>query len=275
MTALLQHINDFKSLQLCVDCISICIIFDIGIIIIITIIFIKNFQMININNLLFVVSLFFSYTIGAVNPLRIVEEYVVNIYSSGSLEPEDIQFFQSIVEEFGIKKPIYFRAMTSRGMRSFGIRNATALFGNYVLVCPLLLKECSKDQLRFIIGHELAHLEYNHSYKKLAFIVQALLVGAIGLNKMGNVPDRIDSRAIVLYGIAYIGVQRLVSSAWVRSIELDADAAAVRRLGNGEAAMQAMEYIAHPDDSSLITKLTTSHPSKEQRIATIKAAMSA
>lgn len=142
--------------------------------------------------------------------------------------------------------------------------NAFALPGGYVFVNSGLISRASKDELAFVVGHEIGHICARHSVKKLQASLGLSLLMSVALNK----PDyQVIRRAVNI-------VYNLVALGYSRQDEFLADSLGVKYAYlagyDPQGAISMLDKLEKEakTDNSLI--FFSSHPSHKDRIKNIQ-----
>lgn len=135
--------------------------------------------------------------------------------------------------------------------------NAFALPNNHLVVYTGLITDCKKQEaLQGVLGHEIAHIEYNHVMKKLSKEVGlSVLLSATAGGKGGE----------ILKGI----FKTLSSSAYDRTLEKEADLASVDYMIKANIDPKPMaDFMYQMAQDSQVSKSLywiSSHPESEER----------
>ncbi len=154
-----------------------------------------------------------------------------------------------------------------------------------------LVEEQTEDELVAVLAHEIGHFKCRHIIQRVivSFIQSAALFFLLGLavDKDGafagqlfeafNVKKITPAVGLVLFGILFSPASRLLgilSHAWSRRHEFEADAFAVKATGNGEALASALKKLSTKNLSNLTPHplrvfLDYSHPPLLQRLRAI------
>jgi predicted Zn-dependent protease len=150
--------------------------------------------------------------------------------------------------------------------------NAFAVPGGQIFITMGLLKRLkTEDQLAGVLGHEIGHVVGRHSAQQMA--KQELVGGLAGAASVAlsdpNSPN----------GSAYIAqyVANLMNLKYGRDDELESDDFGVKYMiqtgRNPEAMVEVMEILAAAGGANRPAEFQSTHPSPENRVAKIKAAM--
>ncbi len=142
--------------------------------------------------------------------------------------------------------------------------NAFALPGGYIFVNKGLIDKITKDELAFVLAHEIGHITARHSLKRLQASLGMSLLFDIALGRAGDA----DVRQVV--NIAY-GV---IASGYSRKDELLADSLAVRYSyaagHNPGAAISLFNKMKEESREGYTPIFLRSHPIIADRIANVK-----
>jgi len=183
--------------------------------------------------------------------------------SEESLDPESNELVSDIgnrlVDNLHDNQRVYsFQVLES------GIVNAGALPGGFIYLTTGILDEVqyNRDEVAFIVSHEIMHVALNHAADK---IVSKVLVDQLA----GLV---LDKKALV--SIARKALASVLENTYSQEKELDADSYAVKMMRNvGYDASASITFInrlkAITGDGPGINKYFTTHPSFNDRIDNI------
>ena len=150
--------------------------------------------------------------------------------------------------------------------------NAFAVPGGQIFITMGLLKKLkTEDQLAGVLGHEIGHVVNRHSAEQMAQqeFMQGLAGAASAAVSDPNSPQ----------GSSYIAqyVANMMNLKYGREDELESDEYGVKYMvqtGYDPAALiDVMDILAQASGSNRQSDFTSSHPSPENRIVKIKAAM--
>lgn len=144
------------------------------------------------------------------------------------------------------------------------IENAYALPGGYVFLYTGLLKKVDKkEELAALLSHEVAHITYRHSVRKLCHDMSTNVVLSLLLANTGDMANMLFSNANGLYGMKYS-----------RKFEKQADIAGMHTLRNNHIDQQGMlalmEVLKQLSDRSDAPEFISSHPLTTSRINYIR-----
>jgi STE24 endopeptidase len=144
-----------------------------------------------------------------------------------------------------------------------------------VVLFDTLLDRYSRDEVRVVVAHELAHVRHRDVLRSVAFAALTAPAGALAVQRLswGLSPHRAAPEALPALALAAgivsapIGV---ISSALSRAVERRADAFALRLAEATEAFVSfertiALQNVADLDPPRLVRVLST-HPSTGERI---------
>ena len=135
--------------------------------------------------------------------------------------------------------------------------NAFALPNNHLVVYTGLITDCKKQEaLQGVLGHEIAHIEFNHVMKKLSKEVGlSVLLSAVAVGKGGELLKEI--------------FKTLSSSDYDRTLEKEADLASVEYMIKANIDPKPMaDFMYQMAQDSQVSKgmeWISSHPESEER----------
>lgn len=142
--------------------------------------------------------------------------------------------------------------------------NAFALPGGHVFVHKGLIDKTSREELAFVLGHEIGHISARHSVKKLQAALGINLL--VGLALGGENAQSMQQALGIVYNV--------VAKGYSRQDEYLADSLAVRYTSRGGFAPQAgislMEKLKDEAGSGHPFVFLSSHPRTEDRIEHIR-----
>lgn len=209
------------------------------------------------------------------------------------LNPEHEQFIKNIAQEMGITRPITMRIMNTAAMQTFGYYNAFAahhLFANIIPVVDtpfLFLSEdffatVSPEEQRFLIGHELVHIQKQHLRyaTPLMHLLDLMLLiffwffvrNWITLFVQKRIPQQLQALVktigILIALILFFLISEMIHFAYRRHIEWEADRISVNRLTTHQGGIKIMERWAAQYGQAADNPfggLLSDHPSLAQR----------
>jgi len=142
--------------------------------------------------------------------------------------------------------------------------NAFALPGGFVFVNKGLIKKVDKEELAFVLGHEIGHICARHSIKRL----QASLGISIILSLALKNPDyELTRRAINI-------IYEVISLGYSRKDELLADSLGVKYMKkagfNPQKAISLLEKLKKEEKNDFTLIFLRSHPPIKERIKNIQ-----
>lgn len=141
--------------------------------------------------------------------------------------------------------------------------NAFSLPGGYIFVNKGLLDHANKDEVAFVLAHEIAHVAARHSVKRLQASLGINLLLGLALKDVES--DTINRAVSIVYNVVSLG--------YSRGDELLADSLAVKymhRAGyNPRAAVTLMEKLKEGHNDYTLVFLS-SHPPPDERIKNIQ-----
>lgn len=117
-------------------------------------------------------------------------------------------------------------------------------FYRHIFITDLLLKKCSHEEIRAILGHEIGHIKKRHIAGNWAFAIlnpALLLFLLIAIPGLSNMQGVVFSVVLFLWNIMYCG---FVFGYYSRWCERQADRYAVELTGNREAVISALHALA-------------------------------
>ena len=146
--------------------------------------------------------------------------------------------------------------------------NAFALPGGQIFITVGLLKRLdSEDQVAGVLGHEIGHVVARHSAEQMA--KQNLTQGLVGAAAVAG-GDYTSAQYAQMIG-------NMVNLKYGRSDELEADELGVRFMYqsgyNPESLIGVMKVLEQASGGSSQPEFTSTHPSPQNRIGKIKAAI--
>jgi predicted Zn-dependent protease len=152
----------------------------------------------------------------------------------------------------GVRREFRFALVSSP------VANAYALPGGFVFMTGTLLDLCERDsnEIAFFLGHEIGHIVHGHAREQLTTntILNAVTARLSGVGRM---------------------IREVLGKGYSRSLELEADAEAVRLAAaagfDSGASIRALQRLAQvsPDNSGL-AEYFSSHPPLSERINNLR-----
>ena len=145
-----------------------------------------------------------------------------------------------------------------------GQMNAFALPGGYIFVNKGLIDKTTRDELAFVLAHEIGHVTARHSLKRLqASLGLGLLIDiALGSSDKANIRQAVD----IAYGV--------IASGYSRKDELLADSLGIKYVYaagyDPEAAITLLKNLERETDQGYTPIFLRSHPVIEDRISNVK-----
>lgn len=144
-----------------------------------------------------------------------------------------------------------------------------------------LFRNCSDAQIEAVTAHELAHIALGHGEERLAINKGAKpAAGLISIVTFTFAAFRAESvmrsscSAFLAAVVSYYGIKLLNASFFSRAREKEADLTAAKILGRGKDLISALRVISRDDrEFSWLEELFSTHPSTQERIQYIQAAM--
>jgi predicted Zn-dependent protease len=187
---------------------------------------------------------------------ELIEEFIRE--SEREIDQKEIrQKLDSLINRILNKNQLRFESKDIILIKSKEV-NAFALPGNKVIIFSGLIESCSSEmELAGVIAHELAHLELGHVRKKLIKQIGMTVVSA-AIGGQGGAE------------LAAVIVEQLAGSAYDRSLEEEADLAALNYLIHAGLDPSGLaHFLKHMDDSSLsfdYLEWISTHPNTGTRI---------
>ncbi|MBA3953804.1 M48 family metalloprotease [Candidatus Dependentiae bacterium] len=197
-------------------------------------------------------------------------------FGKQALPLKEEQEIRKILKELSIEAEIPLYAMTNSTIAKFGHTNAFA-FDGALYFNPCFNETLSYEEKRFLVGHEAAHLEKEHSNKRVLMSV-AILSGGYAAHKLLSKyfwpkikNDYLRHAAQAASYVAEAIASGLISTAHIRSQELEADRVSALK-GGIEGGVQffdmfAVHYVNPSTYDSYIKRLFVTHPSPQERKA--------
>ncbi len=165
---------------------------------------------------------------------------------------------KKIIEAYGRNYPDYhFYIIDNNGM------NAFALPGGFIFLSEGIVKKTDKDELAFVLGHEIGHIYARHPIK--------CLESSLGVNKVLELavknPDKdlLDKAVDIIYNSISLG--------YSQDNELEADSLAAQyayKAGyDPRAGIRLMKKLKKDEGNSYTEIFLRSHPDIEERINNI------
>lgn len=185
-------------------------------------------------------------------------------YGHLSLSPDQEEMIRSIAREMDIYETIIIRKMNYKALREFGYNNAFVFFYSFLNCIPLcdtpflfvsegFFEDLSREEQRFLIGHELVHAQEHHTqYLNMFLIIYWIVFMTLyGLGRF--IFNRLSQYLQIHYGkfiamfvtrlpmliIFYIPV--LASLAYRRHIERIADNVCLAKLKEYDGACKLID----------------------------------
>src|SRR5215813_3210852 len=185
--------------------------------------------------------------------------------TSGDLR--DVAF--AIAQRLGVKLQQIYLIPSGKGRMA----NAFARTGNTIAFTDFLLNQMTKREVNFVIAHELTHLQKRHP-NKIASITGGVAMGCGMLIGVFRPFLNLNVSPYVSYG-AIILLSMIVTYAFTRQFEYEADAGAVAATSDPQAAICALFKLAqlnlHPLQWSNWSEKWLTHPSMMRRAKAIAA----
>lgn len=162
-----------------------------------------------------------------------------------------------------------------------------------IVLYDTLLSSYTKDEIAFVMGHEIGHRVLNHLWKGLALACLFILAGfytvdrlvrwilkreAAGSGRTGlkGIGDLASLPLMMLIVSVFLFVTLPVQSAYSRHLESEADQFALRAADHPEAGpgafrKMATRNLADPDPPAMVEWFLYSHPSTARRIRAAEA----
>lgn len=186
-------------------------------------------------------------------------------FGSQSLDAKQEEGIRSIIKEMGIEEPIIIRKMNHTALALFGYHNAFAYFPLFFTCIPAsnkpflfisegFFEDLSIQEQRFIIGHELIHIQKRHTLY-LNLWIYCLILGlclivffskeSIKAFLAAMIPVQYQSYVFgiiitIMIGTCFV-IPCVISCAYRRHIEIEADVDCLKRLGAYEGCLRFMD----------------------------------
>lgn len=144
--------------------------------------------------------------------------------------------------------------------------NAFAVPGGSVYVTKPLFDALNEEEMAFVLGHEIAHISYKHSIKKVKASHAFLALEKIGF-KLLKADRDVEQLLDVLVTSIYVTVQSGYSREWERDADKYGCHLAYRANYNPNSSVEALRKIADASGSwSACCLLWDTHPAMTERI---------
>jgi Zn-dependent protease with chaperone function len=215
-------------------------------------------------------------------------------FGARSLAPEQEEKIASLAREMGITESITIRTMNHAALSLFGYYNAFAYFFVFLDLIPISTKpflfisegffeDLTPEEQRFLIGHELIHVQERHTlYLNLviyllwalllcgAVLVRKYLVRVIKNSRLTKHQRYLPAAVSVLLIVASTQIPALISSAYRRHIEREADIRSLQILHSFDGCtklLQRWQKDFNVDTHNPFFSILSDHPSCSERNA--------
>lgn len=211
-------------------------------------------------------------------PMFLTRALVVPLLMRGRRKDPELQaMVDEMLEKTGSGKTVTVKTYER------GITNNAAAIGGEILVGRTLLDTMDREELKFVLGHELAHIESQDMSERYLFwppfvdaITTGFAVAATALQVMtqgvSNMTDLAIMGGLIGASAAYYGMASGIRRYHSRLGEYRADANSLRLNGNFDAASSALGKLYRNSGQSLSSKPTrwetfrASHPLGTDRL---------
>ena len=215
-------------------------------------------------------------------------------FGTSALAPKQEDKIRRIAEEMNITDRFVVRKMNRTALLTFGYHNAFVYFFNFLNCIPLnnspvlfvsegFFDDLSDEEQRFLIGHELIHIQEHHThYLNLVLLSVLIFLSIVCALLKKTIYSYIQKRvsthyyslisALVFYGLLFIcySVSTLSGLAYRRHIEWVADCRSLALLESYDGALKLTERWQKEFNLPLHNPylgLLSDHPSCHERIA--------
>jgi len=149
------------------------------------------------------------------------------------------------------------------------------LRGSTLAISESIATDLEREELVALLAHEAAHVQQHHARRKLLFFACGSLavIGvtvAVPMLISASLPDRLGFVRILPMVLGATFLSQLYNAWVIRRHEREADAAAVAVSG-AEAFCNALEYLGKGTPEAAVHIRWTTHGTREERIARIRA----
>lgn len=160
---------------------------------------------------------------------------------------------RKIAEEMKVTTPFIIRTMNRDALILYGYHNAFAYFPQFLDFIPIsdtaflfisdgFFEDLSKEEQRFLIGHELTHIQEHHTqYLSLIMLVTGLLVGMLLFVIRRRTKGLASHVALFLVCCTLITARNLGNLYYRRHIEKVADHESLTKLKSHDGALALIE----------------------------------
>lgn len=198
-------------------------------------------------------------------------------FGSLPLAPEQEKKIASIALEMGITEPITIRKMSTKAIQTFGYYNAFAYFSStiwnlipisdkpFLFISEGFFEDLSPEEQRFIIGHELIHINERHT----PFLSLSLLILLVALLIFWNFVRKY-LKTFFSYGLFCLlcSIPTFTRFAYKRSMERVADHKSMQILKSYDGGIKLIERWEkefHLPPHNPYFGLLSDHPSCSER----------
>ena len=210
-----------------------------------------------------------------------IKNSLANQFGTEQLAPEKEKLIRSIMQEMGIIKNIEIRKMNRHGMTTFGLYNAFAYLDSYLFFSEHFFTKLNTEEQRFLIGHELMHIEQRYVYKQSTviwgnyFANVALCWYAYQLLNKKRLSSKMQRPLIIGLHVALNIINKLNELRRARYFEQDADKESAIRLKCAQGGISFLKKMKQLTDdfplqgnydySTWWKRLWANHPNNEKR----------
>ncbi|MEX2437687.1 MAG: M48 family metalloprotease [Candidatus Babeliales bacterium] len=105
-----------------------------------------------------------------------ITDYLVQGFGTQPLSKKHQRLVKSLMHKMNISKPIDMRLANWQTKALWGRNNALAMYDHYLFISDSFFNELSKKEQRFLIGHELSHIKFNHNSKQLSVLILLIML---------------------------------------------------------------------------------------------------
>ncbi len=222
----------------------------------------------------------FTLSLSALPSTKPITDYLVQGYGTQPLAKDQREFVESIMQEMGIRKPIDMRMANWRAKAIWGRNNAIAIYDRYLFISDSFFDELTKEEQRFLIGHELSHIKFYHNSKQLSIWILLLILVFFLYGKINKILRPPISRRIIRIPVGLFCLwmlligRQMISATLSRVCERQADMESVRCLDcpkGGIKFIERLEQVNHivprkNQFQKVMAPWIATHPSNQERI---------
>ena len=181
---------------------------------------------------------------------------IESVWGDQRVSPDLEKKIYAIAGKMGIEKDFEIRKMNVAIMQRFGYSNAVAIApvlanlipikSDYLYVSGGFMEDLSEDEQLFLIGHELTHIKYSHSFYlfilNMILILMTILLSYLAYQILSKKLSKIFLYPIFLViVIGLISITDVISSLYARHIEYVADCESMQILNSYDGALKLIE----------------------------------